>query len=268
MKRVASKLTILALALTIFAACAAPARELTAAELLDLGEKYLLELDYEQAIVQFTRLIEIEPKNPRGYTGLAEAYVGIGDTDRAVEALRRGRAQLPDSAEIAAMLDELLPAPELTPEPTSELTPVSVDIVLTSEQFGVLEPIETAVLAADYAVAYELANSREFRSLCAEVSSGTDIIYKSDNSGIWKLRYIPMENSPEWNLEEGFSSCSIGVKLEDGRTHWFDSFTTDGQLGSNFRIYDEFGETEQLITFDGTSTRRYDGEWINEQADQ
>ena len=58
---------------------------MSADELLNLGEKYLLELDYEQAIVQFTKLIEIEPKNARAYTRLAEAYIGMGNTDKAFE---------------------------------------------------------------------------------------------------------------------------------------------------------------------------------------
>jgi tetratricopeptide (TPR) repeat protein len=96
--------------------CARSEKPLTAAELLDLGEKYLLELDYEQAIVQFTKLIEIEPKNARAYTGLAEAYTALGRTDEAIEILEQGLAQLPDNADILAMLEALRP-PEPAPEP-------------------------------------------------------------------------------------------------------------------------------------------------------
>jgi tetratricopeptide (TPR) repeat protein len=94
---------------------------LTAAELFDLGEKYLLELDYEQAIVQFAKLIEVEPKNTRAYIGLAEAYTALGRTDEAIEILQQGLAQLPDSVELQAMLDRLRPPePTATPEPESE----------------------------------------------------------------------------------------------------------------------------------------------------
>lgn len=80
---------------------------LTAADLLDLGEKYLLEMNYEQAVIYFTKLIEIEPMNPRGYTGLAEAYIGMGDTDKAREALERGLEVLPNNSEIAEMLSAI-----------------------------------------------------------------------------------------------------------------------------------------------------------------
>ena len=73
-----------------------PDRPLTAAEMLDLGEKYLLDLNYEQALVQFLGVIEIEPMNPRGYIGAAEAYIGLGNFEGAVVVLRDGFAQLPD----------------------------------------------------------------------------------------------------------------------------------------------------------------------------
>ena len=63
---------------------------IAADELLDLGEEYLLDLDYEGAAEQFLRVIEAEPMNARAYTGLAEAYIGQGDTGGAVTALRDG----------------------------------------------------------------------------------------------------------------------------------------------------------------------------------
>jgi hypothetical protein len=97
-------------------------KPLTAAELLDLGEKYLLELDYEQAIVQFSKLIEIEPKNARAYTALAETYTALGQTDEVIAILEQGLTQLPDNADILAMLDELRP-PEPTPTPTPSPPP-------------------------------------------------------------------------------------------------------------------------------------------------
>jgi tetratricopeptide (TPR) repeat protein len=80
---------------------------LTAAQLLELGEKYLLELDYEQAIIYFEQLIEIEPRNARGYTGLAEAYIGLGDIDNAREALERGIDATGGDPEVQRALDEL-----------------------------------------------------------------------------------------------------------------------------------------------------------------
>jgi tetratricopeptide (TPR) repeat protein len=150
--RIVSTITAAVLLLTIFASCAKPTAPLTAAELLDLGEKYLLELDYELALVQFLAVIEIEPMNPRGYTGSAEAYIGLGDTDKAIAVLRQGLEQLPDDAELLAKLDELeipMPTPEPTPEPTtdpvSELPP-EPQITLTAEELAMLVTSENPLI--------------------------------------------------------------------------------------------------------------------------
>jgi len=56
----------------------------------NLGTKYLSKLDYDQAIVSFEKAIEIEPDNVDAYLGLADAYIGKGMTDKAIEILRSG----------------------------------------------------------------------------------------------------------------------------------------------------------------------------------
>lgn len=54
------------------------------AEQLELGNKYLAEANYEQAIVAFNKVIELDEKNTAGYVGLMEAYLKNGNTDEAV----------------------------------------------------------------------------------------------------------------------------------------------------------------------------------------
>jgi tetratricopeptide (TPR) repeat protein len=92
------------------AACGGAAAKLGVGEPLELGEKYLLEEDYEQAVLRFTRLIEIEPKNPRGYTGLAEAYIGLDDIDKAIEILLQG-FEIAGAEDISSRLRVLLATP-------------------------------------------------------------------------------------------------------------------------------------------------------------
>ena len=62
MRRIISTVLCAVLLMTMLAACG-KTQKLSAAEFLDLGEKYLAELNYEQAIVQFLGVIEVEPKN-------------------------------------------------------------------------------------------------------------------------------------------------------------------------------------------------------------
>ncbi len=94
MKRILSLLITIVVLVTAFTACSQSIEKMSAAELLDIGEKYLLEMNYEKAVVYFDRLIEVEPKNPRGYTGLAETYIAQGNTDKAVAVLENGFEQL------------------------------------------------------------------------------------------------------------------------------------------------------------------------------
>lgn len=56
-----------------------PERRLQAS--LELGQRYLSELDYEQAIAAFEVAIAIDPKNVDAYQGLIDAYVGLEDAD-------------------------------------------------------------------------------------------------------------------------------------------------------------------------------------------
>ncbi len=160
------------LLIAVLSSCSSPARPLTSEELLDLGEKYLLELNYEEAVMQFTKLIEIEPKNPRGYLGLAEAYAGLDDTDKAVTALENGLKQLPENQEIKAMLERLT---------KSDITEVESDQETATEQRDetmsdpipeniaiIIDDIKNALKKELWQKAEELANSELLVSFLEE----------------------------------------------------------------------------------------------------
>lgn len=67
---------------------------------LDLGEKYLEEQNYEQAVVEFDKAIAIDPMNERAYIGKAEAYVGMGDYEQAAETYTAAIQSIPDGNEV------------------------------------------------------------------------------------------------------------------------------------------------------------------------
>ena len=58
-------------------------------EQLDLGSKYMAELDYESAIVALNKAIEIDPKNVDAYKMLAEVYEKSGRLDEARATLEK-----------------------------------------------------------------------------------------------------------------------------------------------------------------------------------
>ena len=59
-------------------------------EQLDLGQKYLEEQDYEQAVIAFNTVIEIDDKCVEAYIGLAETYIRMGEYDKALETASKG----------------------------------------------------------------------------------------------------------------------------------------------------------------------------------
>lgn len=73
---------------------------------VDLGQKYLLSLDYEQAIAAFEIAIELEPKNVDAYLGMADAYVAMGDPARAIKILKKGYKETSDDT-LKEKMDEL-----------------------------------------------------------------------------------------------------------------------------------------------------------------
>ncbi len=59
------------------------------AEQLELGQKYLEEQQYGEAIVAFTKVIELDEKQESAYVGLAQAYTETGQAAEAFETLEK-----------------------------------------------------------------------------------------------------------------------------------------------------------------------------------
>ena len=106
MKRICSLALTLILILGL-AGCAQKAADApTWQEQYDLGIKYLEEGNYEEAIIAFNAAIEIDPKRPEAYIGLADVYTALGDTDAAKKALEDGLAATEDDS-VRARLEQL-----------------------------------------------------------------------------------------------------------------------------------------------------------------
>jgi len=110
MKRILSVIVILILIFTFLSSCAETVVPLTVSELLELGEKYLLELNYEQALIYFLEALKIDPTNLNGYIGAAESYINLGQSDNAIEILNVGLRHVKnddDLLKVQYMLDSL-----------------------------------------------------------------------------------------------------------------------------------------------------------------
>ena len=74
-------IAVLLLIATLFTACSSKAAK--AAEKVELGQKYLTELNYTEAVASFTEAIGLDPENIPAYMGRAQAYVGLEQYDDA-----------------------------------------------------------------------------------------------------------------------------------------------------------------------------------------
>ena len=86
MKAVSRLLGIMLLCILTVSACG-KSLEKQITEQLELGRKYLAEQNYEEAIIAFNKVIELEPQNKAAYLGLADAYIENSQIDEAITIL-------------------------------------------------------------------------------------------------------------------------------------------------------------------------------------
>ena len=75
---------------------------------LDLGARYLEEQNYEQALVEFDKVISIDPMSVDAYLGKAQAYEGMGDTEQLLAVLQTGYEQTGDGQIKEQLVDAYL----------------------------------------------------------------------------------------------------------------------------------------------------------------
>ena len=76
-------------------------------EQYDLGVRYLNEGNYEEAVIAFSAAIGIDPKQPEAYIGMANAYMELGDYDKAAEAVAKGKVACGDEVEFDEILNKI-----------------------------------------------------------------------------------------------------------------------------------------------------------------
>lgn len=73
---------------------------------LELGNRYLTEMDFDQAIAAYKVVLEIDPKNVDAYIGLSDAYLGQDDRTETISILSDG-VDLTDDEKIKSKLAEV-----------------------------------------------------------------------------------------------------------------------------------------------------------------
>jgi len=197
--------------------------QMSAIELLDFGEKYLLEMNYEQAVVYFLTVIEIEPMNPRGYTGAAEAYVGLEQLDNAISVLQDGLKILPNNIEIQVKLDEIKAMLGEIQKKSNEFSQTA-ELIEINENSSTNTTLEDSLANED--IMYAMFES-EFLIPCEEFTFfgvNLDSTMKGDGNNFASIlesngftsnanEHLNADWDPlntGWNHHDGCSSISVG----------------------------------------------------------
>lgn len=178
-------------------------------EQYDLGVKYLEDGNYEEAVLAFTAAIEIDPKQPVAYLKLADAYIGLGDTESAQKTLQDGLSVCGNNADLQAGLGELDMSAEPSggAEPSAAIDPSATMYVSGNEwTFSINDP--NLQKSYDVNLPQSEDNIMEYGWLIAF----TDGVYDYEvGTTYWK----PAESAPATLTPEEMQS-DLWVETENG----------------------------------------------------
>jgi len=165
-------------------------------ELFDIGEKHLRANEYEQALATFLDILDNDPNNPRGYTGAAEAYAGLGRAYDAMSILELGLSAIGESVSIRKMLDDL----------AGEMNRLSGP---GSESGGIPDDEMISVRNEAYKAYYELLTELVSRHGLFGVGGVSDF---EDDHGLWRATLIDFDN-------DGIDELVIYYEVDDVFLH-------------------------------------------------
>lgn len=98
---------VAAVVLIIIAVMTASSGDRKRDALLELGDKYLSEMDYEAAVATYDEAITIDPKCEAAYIGKATAQYKLGLYEDAMETLKQGINQIGESSALTELLQKI-----------------------------------------------------------------------------------------------------------------------------------------------------------------
>lgn len=101
-----SIVALIAITFAVFFFSGSKGRELK--KCLNLGQQYLTEMNYDQAIASFKKALELDPLSADAYLGMAEVYREIGDLEKAEKTLETGIEVLGSAGYDTSLLSTVL----------------------------------------------------------------------------------------------------------------------------------------------------------------
>ncbi|MBE6838980.1 MAG: tetratricopeptide repeat protein [Ruminococcus sp.] len=242
-------------AISLIGSSEAPVVQAGTSEQLSLGQKFLIDLEYEKAVAEFNAVIEIEPKNVDAYIGLADAYIGMGDEEKAIETLEKGLAETGDER-LTAKLDEMKKAEETTVETTTvpettttaETTPETTAETTTAPQGARTERVDND--DGSYWIEEYDSNGNYIKSS----------FYRADGTLEHIDEFVP--DRPGW-IKYSFYSADgmleeIGEYDSDGKLIKWSRYSADGTLEQyDISEYDSDGKLIKWSQYSADGTLDY-----------
>lgn len=208
-------------------------------EQYDLGMKYLLDAEYEEAVLAFTTTIEIEPKLAEAYIGRGDAYVQWGEAESDTAAEKNGLAladylQAIDldeknvdaygkAAEVYILLDDIAAAVEIM-EKGYEITK-DERINERKEELGLTEvvwtdPVFEGLIRGKLGLGNGTIYSAQLDSVESLIILGNTHVFINDEID-------PMDWAFSFISGEGVLEAFYGVSLNEER---FEEYTQKGNI--------------------------------------
>lgn len=253
------------------------------AEQMELGEKYLLEQKYEEAIVVFNKAIEIEPQNIVLYERLAYAYSLQGNEEKMLETIYKGiiivqelsgeeRKEFVDYAEETLLeiienheqkgdLDKAIEIAEHGKEISEVISEKLEELIrkkkaeekrkyIFEEGEELLEQLYQAAQNEDYSKISLLNSSEEADTIIWSNLGIDDSISYPEENGIQMQIYIkPVYDDSVYDEERGYWYLGTGV--------YYGNLVNGKKEGSGWAILDFAPENSP------GSYQKFDGEWKN-----
>ena len=179
------------------------------AQLITLAQKFLNDADYEKAIIQFDKVLTVDPLNVDAYIGKAEALDALGRSDEAEEVLTEALEMVRDTA-----------SPEEL-EKLQELLDRIKGVVLVQETQEAAAQ-ETAEIEANADPEDAAETSHESANEMQEQAGGSAATYEAaDEATATEEIAVPMEQHKVM-MDCGFAGGSWVFEADNGEYYFYD----------------------------------------------
>ena len=239
---------------------------------LDLGNKYLAEMKYDEAVSAFTKAIAIEPKAAEAYEGRADAYVNLQEYDLARVDYENVIEYAPEREhEIRVKLDDLPNADNQGPEEetVSNASPPGNSDAPEETAAGSTIP----VLKVEEVYQQNGAGDCDMRYDRLSLGDGTDVLYPElnaalasfsderaasieeeyqtllESAGVIEYDLMVYESIALGRSDENVLSVNIGYTDYSGGAHGYYSNTGasfDAKSGARLTLGDVCNDTVRL----------------------